>query len=151
MPVNLDLMDAEVVRSGPARAANRLTRCGLAIGTGGNLSVRVDDLVITTPSGADLKEVTPEQMVVTDLDGRVVEETEYRPTSELLLHLEINRSTGALDRSALLGGAIQVAPHDTFRSPGADGCRRTRAERTHHSPQVALTAAQRGYSPISRR
>lgn len=223
LPVNLDLMDSEVVRSGLARAAHRLARRGLVIGTGGNLSVRVDDLVFTTPSGADLDEVTPEQMVVTDLDGDVVEETDYRPTSELLLHLEIYRSTDALAvvhahpiasiavanlvdelpavhyTAALLGGAIRVSPHEIFGTQElTDAVARALTERTaalmrnHGSVaygetlgtacerielvewlseiylrtaaagggatlsqeqlvQVALAAAQRGYSPIGRR
>lgn len=131
-------MDSEVVRDGLARAANRLARRGLVIGTGGNLSVRDDDRVFTTPSGADLEEVTAEQMVVTDLDGVVVEDTDLAPTSELLLHLAIYRSTTAaavvhahpiasiavanlVDElpavhytAALIGGAVRVAPHEIF-------------------------------------
>lgn len=222
LPVNLDIMDSDVVRSELARAANRLARRGLVIGTGGNLSARIDGVVITTPSGADLEEVTPEQLVVTDLDGRILEETDYTPTSELLLHLEIYRSTDAaavvhahpiasiavanlVDElpavhytAALLGGAVRVAPHEIFGTQElTDAVALALSERTaalmrnHGSVaygesletackrielvewlaeiylrtaavgkgatldqeqlvQVAIAAAQRGYSPISR-
>lgn len=131
-------MNSDVVREGLAVAAGRLATRGLVIGTGGNLSARDGDRVYTTPSGADLAELTGDQVVVTDLEGTVLEDTEYRPTSELLLHLEIYRSTNAravvhahpiasiaaanlVDElpavhytAALLGGAVRVAPHEIF-------------------------------------
>jgi L-fuculose-phosphate aldolase len=131
-------MDVDAQRTALVETAHRLARRRLVIGTGGNLSVRVGDSVITTPSGADLEFVTADQMVVTDLDGQVVDETSHAPTSELLLHLQIYRSTDAaavahahpvasiaaanlVDElpavhytAALLGGAVRVAPHEIF-------------------------------------
>jgi L-ribulose-5-phosphate 4-epimerase len=48
---------------------------GLVVWTAGNVSARVPghDLMVIKPSGVDYDQLTPENMVVCDLDGRVVE------------------------------------------------------------------------------
>ena len=48
-----------------------LTRNGLVVWTAGNVSARVPgaDLMVIKPSGVSYDELTPESMVVTDLDG----------------------------------------------------------------------------------
>ncbi|WP_020104699.1 class II aldolase/adducin family protein [Nocardia sp. 348MFTsu5.1] len=216
-------MDFDDQRAALVSAAHRLARRRLVIGTGGNLSIRVEDRVLVTPSGADLEQLTSDQLVVTDLDGAVVEDTRYTPTSELLLHLEIYRSTSAkavahahpvasiavanlVDElpavhytAALIGGAVRVAPHEIFGTQElTDAVTKALVEKTaalmrnHGSVAygdsietacerielvewlaeiylrtaavgagavldqeqlvaVAIAAAQRGYSPISRR
>ncbi|WAC56351.1 class II aldolase/adducin family protein [Gordonia sp. SL306] len=127
-------------RAALAAAAQRLARAGMTHGTGGNLSVRVDDHVLLTPSGCRLADVTPEQMVAVDLDGTVVEDTPFQPTSELRIHLDVYQHTSAaavvhahpiasiaaanvVDElpvvhytAALIGGAIRVAPYAVFGS-----------------------------------
>ncbi len=52
-----------------------LTRYGLVIWTAGNVSARVPgrDLMVIKPSGVSYDDLTPENMVVCDLHGRVVE------------------------------------------------------------------------------
>jgi len=52
-----------------------LTRYELVVWTAGNVSARVPgaDLLVIKPSGVSYRELTPENMVVCDLDGRVVE------------------------------------------------------------------------------
>ena len=64
-------------------AANlRLVEYGLVVLTWGNVSAITPDrrYVVIKPSGVDYGSMRPEQMVVTDLDGRVLELTaaEYR-------------------------------------------------------------------------
>ena len=131
-------MTVDERRADLVEAAHRLAARRLVIGTGGNLSTRVGDRVLVTASGAVLESLTADQLVVTDLDGHVVEDTDHVPTSELLLHLEIYRSTDAaavahahpvasiavanlVDElpavhytAALVGGAVRVAPHEIF-------------------------------------
>jgi L-fuculose-phosphate aldolase len=127
-------------REALAAAGRRLADRGLVIGTAGNLSIRIDDQVVVTPSGATLGELTPEMMSVVDENGDRVD-GDLAPTSELPLHLLIYRSTGnaravahahALASTAVacthtelpavhytileLGGAIRVAPYVTFGS-----------------------------------
>ena len=72
-------------------AANlELVRRGVVIYTFGNVSgiSRQDGLVAIKPSGVPYEELTAEQIVVTDLDGRIVD-TNLRPSSDLPTHLEL--------------------------------------------------------------
>jgi L-ribulose-5-phosphate 4-epimerase len=83
------------------RSANvELARRGLALFTFGNASAidRSLGLVVIKPSGVPYAELRPADLVVTDLDGQVVEGT-LRPSSDLATHLEIYRqwpSVGAV-------------------------------------------------------
>ena len=75
-------------------AANlKLVEYGLVILTWGNVSAITPDrsLVVIKPSGVAYDSMEPEQMVVTDLEGSVVE-GELRPSSDLMTHLELYRS-----------------------------------------------------------
>jgi L-ribulose-5-phosphate 4-epimerase len=72
-------------------AANlELVRRGVVVFTFGNVSgiSRKDGLVAIKPSGVPYEELTAEQIVVTDLEGRVIE-TNLRPSSDLPTHLEL--------------------------------------------------------------
>ena len=75
-------------------AANlKLVEYGLVILTWGNVSAITPDrkYVVIKPSGVPYDTMTAEQMVVTDLEGHVVEGN-LRPSSDLLTHLELYRS-----------------------------------------------------------
>lgn len=75
-------------------AANlKLVEYGLVILTWGNVSAITPDrkYVVIKPSGVAYDTMTAEQMVVTDLEGHVVEGN-LRPSSDLLTHLELYRS-----------------------------------------------------------
>ena len=67
-----------------------LVRRGLVLYTFGNASgiSRKDGLVAIKPSGVPYDELTPEHIVITRLDGEIVE-GELRPSSDLATHLEI--------------------------------------------------------------
>src|SRR5262249_49573599 len=67
-----------------------LVRRGVVMFTFGNVSgiSRKDALVAIKPSGVPYEELTAEQIVVTDLDGRVVE-SNLRPSSDLPTHIEL--------------------------------------------------------------
>jgi L-fuculose-phosphate aldolase len=123
-----------------ARACRRVAGAGLVVGTAGNLSLRVGDHVVITPTGGVLGELAAGDMSVVDLDGELVD-GELAPTSEVPLHLGVYRSqplagavahAHALASTAVscvhdelppihytilqLGGAIRVAPYATFGS-----------------------------------
>lgn len=76
-----------------------LVRRGLVIYTWGNVSGidRERGIVAIKPSGVDYAELSPEKMVLVDLDGRIVE-GELRPSSDTPTHLELYR------RFAKVGG-----------------------------------------------
>ncbi|MFF3321626.1 class II aldolase/adducin family protein [Streptomyces sp. NPDC002889] len=117
--------------------ARRTASEGLVVGTSGNVSVRVGETVLVTPSGVPYDRLTPEDAVGVDLDG-VRLFGALAPTSELPLHLEVYRSTsaGAVVHThavhatavstlvpelppvhymtAALGGPVRVAPYALY-------------------------------------
>ncbi|MFJ9719746.1 class II aldolase/adducin family protein [Streptomyces sp. NPDC101213] len=117
--------------------ARRTVADRLVVGTSGNVSVRVGDLVLVTPSGVPYDRLTPGDVTGVDLDGRQVLGT-LTPTSELPMHLAVHRTTDARAvvhthavhatavstlvselpsvhyMTAALGGPVRVAPYATY-------------------------------------
>lgn len=130
-------MRLEEQRREVVEACRSLSRSGLVVGTAGNVSIRVDDLVAISPSGVDYEAMSPRDVGIHDLDGNVVDAV-LAPSSELALHLAVYGSSDhtavvhthapastALSTivdevpashyySALFGGVIRVAPYATF-------------------------------------
>src|SRR5258708_37591085 len=74
--------------------ANReLVRRGLVLYTFGNASgiLREEGLVVIKPSGVPYEKMKPEHLVVTDLDGKILD-GELRPSSDLPTHLVLYRA-----------------------------------------------------------
>ncbi len=74
--------------------SNLWTR-GFVAANDGNISVRINDNeILTTPTGVSKGTMTPEMMIKTDFDGKVLsgEGGKYRPSSEVKMHLEVYRS-----------------------------------------------------------
>jgi L-ribulose-5-phosphate 4-epimerase len=69
-----------------------LPRHNLVAWTSGNVSGRDPQtgLVVIKPSGIRYKDLTPESMVVVDLDGKVVE-GKYKPSSDTFAHVYVYR------------------------------------------------------------
>ena len=121
--------------------SRRLLDDGLAIGSAGNMSVRLDGTVIITPSGVPYRDMRPEQICEVGLDGSAVS-VPAEVSSETPMHLAIYAATeaGAVVHThspeviALscvfdelpaihyaihaLGGPIRVAPYTRFGSAG---------------------------------
>lgn len=117
--------------------ARRTAAEGLVVGTSGNVSVRVGEVVLVTPSGVPYDRLTDRDTVAVDLDGKQVLGG-LTPTSELPLHLAIHRETGARAvvhthavhatavstlvpelppvhyMTAALGGPVRVAPYALY-------------------------------------
>ncbi|MFD4971349.1 class II aldolase/adducin family protein [Streptomyces sp. NPDC058424] len=118
-------------------AARRTVSDGLVVGTSGNVSVRVGDTVLVTPSGLPYDRLTDDDVTGVGLDGRQVLGT-LVPTSELPMHLAVYRSTDACAvvhthavhatavstlvmelplihyMAGALGGPVRVAPYATY-------------------------------------
>ncbi|MCK2237608.1 MULTISPECIES: class II aldolase/adducin family protein [unclassified Crossiella] len=133
-------MRYQAQREAVVTTCRRLVEQRLVVGTAGNVSLRVDDLVLVTPSGVDYDQLTPEQVGLHRLDGRAVE-AELAPTSELPMHQAIyaagaaravvhTHSVAATALSCLVeeippihyylgifGGAVRVAPYAPYGSP----------------------------------
>lgn len=71
------------VRREVAALHAELPKYGLVVWTAGNVSARVPghDLLVIKPSGVSYDDLTPDNMVVCDLDGKVVE-GEHAPSSD---------------------------------------------------------------------
>lgn len=67
-----------------AAAGARLAALGLSPGSSGNLSVRIDDHILITPTGADLAHVDPDGLSVLAPDGTHLDGP--RPSKEFPLH-----------------------------------------------------------------
>jgi L-fuculose-phosphate aldolase len=91
---------AKVSKEDVLEAAKGMLAKGLVAGTAGNVSGRIDDAhVCLTPSSVPYETMTVDDLVVTDLEGNVVEGTRG-PTSEKALHLACYR------RYPEIGGVI---------------------------------------------
>jgi L-ribulose-5-phosphate 4-epimerase len=109
----LSLLREEVLR-----ANQEIARRGLAPHTFGNAS-GVDrsgsnPLVVIKPSGVDYATMTPADLVVTDLDGNIVEGT-LRPSSDLDTHTLLYREFPQV------GGIVHT--HSEFATSWAQACR----------------------------
>jgi L-ribulose-5-phosphate 4-epimerase len=84
----------EALREQVLDANQEIARRGLAPHTFGNASgidrLGPEPLVVIKPSGVDYASMTPGDLVVTDLDGKIVEGT-LRPSSDLDTHILLYR------------------------------------------------------------
>lgn len=117
--------------------ARRTVSDSLVVGTSGNVSVRIGDTVLVTPTGVPYDRLAPEDICGVALDGRQVLGS-LVPTSELPMHLAVYRATDARAvvhthavhatavstlvtelplihyMAAALGGPVRVAPYATY-------------------------------------
>src|SRR5689334_14421406 len=86
-------MMLETLRKEVLEANLELVRRGLVLYTFGNASgvSREQGLVVIKPSGVPYEKMTPADMVVTDLNGRIVEGS-LKPSSDLDTHTALYRA-----------------------------------------------------------
>ena len=78
-------------REAVCRVGRLLYDRGYVAANDGNISVKVaENRLLITPSGVSKGRMTPEMLLVTDLDGTVLEGDRH-PTSEGKMHLEVYR------------------------------------------------------------
>jgi len=82
----------ESLRADIVEIGRRVHARGFVASNDGNISVRLDGgRLLATPTGVSKGDMTPDMMVVTDMDGRKLA-GERTPSTELLMHLEVYRS-----------------------------------------------------------
>ncbi len=83
----------EALKETVCEANLELSRRGVVLYTWGNVSGidRARDLVVIKPSGVPYQGMQPSDMVVVDLEGRIVEGT-LRPSSDTPTHLELYKA-----------------------------------------------------------
>jgi len=100
------------------RANQEIARRGLAPHTFGNASgidrTGPEPLVVIKPSGVDYASLSPGDLVVTDLDGKIVEGS-LRPSSDLDTHTLLYREFPQI------GGIVHT--HSEFATSWAQACR----------------------------
>jgi L-fuculose-phosphate aldolase len=85
-------LDHKALREEIARVSRRMSDSGLVAGTEGNVSARTPSGdVLITASGLDYALMGPEDVVLVDLDGRVLEGS-FEPSVETPMHTGIYRS-----------------------------------------------------------
>ncbi|MGH3170138.1 MAG: class II aldolase/adducin family protein [Trebonia sp.] len=133
----------ERIREEIVHACRDLSAAGLVVGTAGNVSVRIGDLVAVTPSGVGYANLSASDIGVHRLDGTPVE-APLAPTSEMPLHLAVYGAYGGAGAGAVVhthsvaatavstlvdelpaihyyvgmfGGTVRVAPYATYGTP----------------------------------
>lgn len=97
-------MEHAAGRTALVSSGRRLDALGFAPATDGNLSARLaPDLFLLTPAGMEKGGLSPEDLLVVDLEGRVVEGT-GRPSTETPMHLLCYR------RRKDVGGVVHAHP-----------------------------------------
>ena len=107
-------------------ANQEVVRRGLVLYTFGNASGidRDENLVVIKPSGVDYEKLAPEDIVVCDLEGKVVEGN-LRPSSDLKTHIALYKAFPAI------GGVIHT--HSKFATAWAQAGRDIQPMGTTHA------------------
>jgi len=116
----------EELRKAVCEANIELQRQKLVIYSWGNVSGidRAAGVVAIKPSGVSYDELTPDKMVLLDLDGKVVK-SDLKPSSDTPTHLELYRNFKAL------GGICHT--HSTNATMWAQACREIPCYGTTHA------------------
>lgn len=103
-----------------------LVKNGLVLFTWGNVSAidRESGLVVIKPSGVEYAGMKAEDMVVVDLNGKVVE-GKYRPSSDTPTHIELYKAHPEI------GGVVHT--HSTYATAFAQACKSIPAFGTTHA------------------
>jgi L-ribulose-5-phosphate 4-epimerase len=104
------------VREQVAALHAELTRNGLVVWTGGNISARVPgaELFVIKPSGVDYDDLAPENMILCTLDGEVVPDSvgcDRSPSSDTAAHAYVYRHLPEV------GGVVHT--HSTYATAWA--------------------------------
>lgn len=155
-------MKLEFLRQEVLETALQMVTDGLVFGAGGNISAldRESGLLAITPSAIDYHKMTPEDVVVIDRHGKVVE-GRWKPTSEMPMHTIFYRErddVGAVvhthapyasifavinepvpmvitEAALCLGGPVPVAP---YTRPGTEELARVALETMDQGVAVLL-------------
>ena len=73
-------------------ACREMVKSNLTVGSWGNISLRTEDgNVVITPSGTNYSKSLPEDMVITDIEGKIID-GKMKPSSERLMHYKIYKN-----------------------------------------------------------
>jgi len=81
-------MTEQEIRESICAVGKRMYQNKMILSINGNMSVRYEKILFFTPSGVNKGELTPEQIIQTDMKGNVIHGN-GKPSSEIAMHLEI--------------------------------------------------------------
>jgi L-ribulose-5-phosphate 4-epimerase len=113
-PEALEALGIRVLRETVCALHAELVRNGLVAWTSGNVSARVPgsaELMVIKPSGVSYDDLTPDSMVVCDLDGKPVSPGSLSPSSDTATHAYIYRHMPEV------GGVVHT--HSTYATAWA--------------------------------
>ena len=84
------MSDHEVERQRLSDLHKQLWDAGLVVWTGGNISQRVDEGFLIKPSGVSYEDLTPDSMILCDLQGNVLK-GDFAPSSDTAAHAYVYR------------------------------------------------------------
>ena len=84
-----DRLDDQALRQQLVTVARRMNGTGLNQGTSGNLSVRIEEGILVTPSSLPYEHMEVGDLVALDLSGQPLKEKQRRPSSEWRLHADV--------------------------------------------------------------
>ena len=76
------------------RCAQLMSDSGLVVGTAGNISIRVEDEIVITPTSIPYDQIDRSDLCVLDLEGRQLD-GDRRPSAETPLHTQVYSTTDA--------------------------------------------------------
>lgn len=84
-----DRLDDQALRQQLVTVARRMNGTGLNQGTSGNLSVRIQEGILVTPSSLPYEQMEVGDLVALDLSGQPLKQKQRRPSSEWRLHADV--------------------------------------------------------------
>lgn len=85
-------MTGDTIRQNIIETGRRLHELGLIAAAEGNISVRTEERLYITAAGVNKGRLTPAQVLLADLEGRLLEKTAGRLSTENLMHMAVYRS-----------------------------------------------------------
>lgn len=106
--------ELHAVKEVVVQVGREMLRSGLVVGTWGNVSARVPGGFVITPSGKGYLETEASDLVVMDLEGKVLQGS--KPSSEYHLHLHIYRARADI-QAVVHTHSIYASAHAAARVP----------------------------------
>jgi len=72
-------------------ACKKMVESGFVVGTWGNISTRIEGRFVITPSGMSYDKLSPEDMIIVDVNGNVVQ-GKWKPSTDTPLHVAIYKA-----------------------------------------------------------
>lgn len=141
----MKFMTENDARQAIVSAGKRISDRGYVASNDGNISVKIaEDRIVVTPTGVSKGSMTPDMLVVMDLEGNVLEQGGRMPSSEVKMHLRVYREDAnvqavvhahpiyatsfsiagvPLDQPILTEAMLQIGavPVAHYARPGTDG------------------------------